>query len=134
MKRDHFSRIFKGKIYSKTFGESSMNKNEKYQHVLAASKNLTSEVSASSKVAAVIDLELIQPTEGINKRKKSKEFSDLTTKCFKLNTNTQSIIEKILKEQLKQSAEIDTLRNEVSENHKLLDQKCFYNIYVRIID
>ena len=40
---------------------------------------------------------------------------------FKLDTNTQSIIEKILEEQLKQSATIDTLQDEISEIRKLLE-------------
>lgn len=40
---------------------------------------------------------------------------------FKLDANTQSIINKILEEQLKQSTIIDTLQGKVSENHKLLE-------------
>src|SRR5438045_7701709 len=40
---------------------------------------------------------------------------------FKLDANTQSIINKILEEQLKQNTMIDTLQDKVSENHKLLE-------------
>ena len=40
---------------------------------------------------------------------------------FKLDANTQSILDKILEEQLKQSTMIDTLQDKVSENHKLLE-------------
>jgi len=41
---------------------------------------------------------------------------------FKLDANTQSILEKILEEQLKQSTMIDILQDEVSKNHKLLEK------------
>ena len=40
---------------------------------------------------------------------------------FKLDANTQSIINKILEEQLKQSTMIDTLQDKVFKNHKLLE-------------
>ena len=40
---------------------------------------------------------------------------------FKLDANAQSILDKILEEQLKQSIMIDTLQDEISENHKLLE-------------
>ncbi|GBB84050.1 hypothetical protein RclHR1_10690013 [Rhizophagus clarus] len=71
-----------------TFQESSK---QQAKNVTSEASASSSKVAASSNVAAMIDLKLTQPTD------------------FKLDTNTQSIIEKILEEQLKQSIVIDAL-------------------------
>ncbi|CAG8620509.1 3748_t:CDS:2 [Funneliformis caledonium] len=87
--------------------------------------------SSSSNKSRITDfLSSSQFTEMMSvKRKKSDELgsNELLTKRVKLNVNIQSILEKVLDEQLKQRIAIDNLqksneelRQEISENHKLL--------------
>jgi len=66
-------------------------------------------------------------TETSIKRKKFDEFSDLLTKYIKSNANTQSILEKMLEEHLRQRATIERLEEnnkelkcEILENRKLI--------------
>ncbi|GET55796.1 hypothetical protein GLOIN_2v1775992 [Rhizophagus irregularis DAOM 181602=DAOM 197198] len=70
------------------------------------------------------------------KQKKFDEFNDLLTKYIKSNANTQSILEKILEEQLRQRTTIEVieksntkLKCEIFENRKLI-QEIFTNFTV----
>ncbi|CAI2182133.1 19603_t:CDS:2 [Funneliformis geosporum] len=76
-----------------------------------AASTLTSKSASTSTQRALqsIDLE-----ETNNKRKRINDLS------FKLDANAQSILDKILEEQLKQNIMIDTLQYEIFENRKLL--------------
>ncbi|CAB4415076.1 unnamed protein product [Rhizophagus irregularis] len=75
------------------------------------------------------------------KRKKFDEFNDLPTKHIKSNANnTQSILEKILEEQLRQRTTIKAieesnaeLKCEILENHKLI-QKMFTNFTLGLLN
>ncbi|CAG8721451.1 7867_t:CDS:2, partial [Funneliformis caledonium] len=82
--------------------------------------------------AMITDFPSISPkhtaiyNEGI-KRKKLEAFDDSQTKHIKINSNAQSILEKIVEEQLKQCIMINTLqesndelKHKIFENRKLL--------------
>ncbi|CAG8746390.1 6604_t:CDS:2, partial [Funneliformis caledonium] len=123
--QQQFTKIRKNSILSEL---SKGGSNIPSTSILRSKDFSNSSLSSKSRITDFPSSSQLTETMSI-KRKKSDELgsNELSTKRVKLNVNIQSVLEKVLDEQLKQRIAIDNLqksneelKQEISENHKLL--------------